>query len=249
MASVEIYRAKVEELMAKADISTVSAKRIRREIEALTNTNLSDVKREFDDMVLEIYDRFAENPAPKVASKPAPKPASKPASKPDQTSASAVKAKAVTTKPTKRTNSKDSADSESDDSDSNSESEEISDDGAPPTKKAKKSSSTTAASSKKTKEKKTKPKAKAKAKTTKKSTKSDKESKPRDTSNNPFFQPLILSDPLSELIGHKGTVGTSGKVEMPRCTVVKYLWEHIKENDLKDKTGMDTLVFFQNALL
>ncbi|KAF9945679.1 hypothetical protein BGZ70_003676 [Mortierella alpina] len=59
--SVEIYRAKVTELISQADITTVSARKIRKQIEAFTNSSLDHVKRDFDDMVMEIYEKITDD--------------------------------------------------------------------------------------------------------------------------------------------------------------------------------------------
>ncbi|GJJ76070.1 upstream activation factor subunit UAF30 [Entomortierella parvispora] len=60
-SNVEIYRAKVAELISQADITTVSAKGIRRKIETLTNSSLDHVKREFDELVMEIYEKITDD--------------------------------------------------------------------------------------------------------------------------------------------------------------------------------------------
>ncbi|KAG0363776.1 hypothetical protein BC939DRAFT_467195 [Gamsiella multidivaricata] len=60
MSGVEVYRAKVAELIRQADISTVSARGIRKQIETLTGTSLADVKREFDELVMEIYEKISD---------------------------------------------------------------------------------------------------------------------------------------------------------------------------------------------
>ncbi|KAF9976405.1 hypothetical protein BGZ75_000244 [Mortierella antarctica] len=59
--SVEIYRPKVTELISKADITTVSARSIRKQIEAITNSSLDHVKRDFDEMVMEIYEKITDD--------------------------------------------------------------------------------------------------------------------------------------------------------------------------------------------
>ncbi|KAG0343882.1 hypothetical protein BG004_004913 [Podila humilis] len=66
-SSVEQYRFKVNgthptehQLISNADITTVSAKGIRRQIESLSGTSLEHVKREFDQMVMEIYQRITD---------------------------------------------------------------------------------------------------------------------------------------------------------------------------------------------
>jgi len=52
------------ELISQADITTVSAKGIRRKIETLTNSSLDHVKREFDEMVMEIYEKITDDVSP-----------------------------------------------------------------------------------------------------------------------------------------------------------------------------------------
>ncbi|KAG0303713.1 hypothetical protein BGZ98_006356 [Dissophora globulifera] len=60
MANVEMYRAKVAELIRQADITTVSARGIRKQIETLTSSSLANVKREFDELVMEIYEKITD---------------------------------------------------------------------------------------------------------------------------------------------------------------------------------------------
>ncbi|KAG0048538.1 hypothetical protein BGZ83_006530 [Gryganskiella cystojenkinii] len=58
--SVEIYRSMVTDLIYKADIPTVSAKGIRKQVEQLTNSSLAHIKREFDELVIEIYTKITD---------------------------------------------------------------------------------------------------------------------------------------------------------------------------------------------
>ncbi|KAF9210626.1 hypothetical protein CPC16_005472 [Podila verticillata] len=60
-SSVEQYRSKVTELISKADITTVSAKGIRKQIESLTGKTLEPVKRGFDELVMEIYQKITDD--------------------------------------------------------------------------------------------------------------------------------------------------------------------------------------------
>ncbi|KAF9326923.1 hypothetical protein BG006_009713 [Podila minutissima] len=60
-SSVEQYRSKVTELISMADITTVSAKGIRKQIESLSGRSLEPVKREFDELVMEIYQKITDD--------------------------------------------------------------------------------------------------------------------------------------------------------------------------------------------
>lgn len=49
------------ELISMADITTVSAKGIRKQIESLSGRSLEPVKREFDELVMEIYQKITDD--------------------------------------------------------------------------------------------------------------------------------------------------------------------------------------------
>ncbi|KAG0013049.1 hypothetical protein BGZ80_011315 [Entomortierella chlamydospora] len=256
MANVEMYRAKVEELIREADITTVSARNIRKKIETHTNTSLDNVKREFDVLVMEIYEKITDEieraalngnptPAPKgdqqlqqqqqqppvqqsqaapqgfkfalpptsfVPPPPPPKP--KPKSAP-------IPAKEV-------------SDDDDDDDDSEGSYSSV-EEGSNRNKKAKTSSTSSS--------KKSSSKPKAKSKSSKKDKDEDKPKKKRKQPVNEdgtpklnnFNRPMIISDTLYNIIGHYGTVGPSGKVEMSRPEVVKHMWAYIKENNLQSE--------------
>lgn len=48
------------ELISKADLQSVSAKAIRRQIEDLEKVSLKDVKTQFDEMVADEYNRITD---------------------------------------------------------------------------------------------------------------------------------------------------------------------------------------------
>ncbi|KAF9116249.1 hypothetical protein BGX27_004101 [Mortierella sp. AM989] len=259
MTNVEMYRAKVEELIRQADITTVSARNIRKKIEALTNTSLDNVKREFDELVMEIYGKITDDieravlngnqslasnnthhqqqnqpPVQKAPAAPQaqgfslalpptsyvpppPKPKPKPKTAPT---------------PVKHVPDDD------DDIDSEDSYSSVEESSGRASKKAKTSSS---GSSKKASTK-AKPKAKSK------SSKKDDDDKPKKKRKQPvnedgtpkvnnFTRPMIISDTLYNIIGHYGTVGPSGRVEMSRPEVVKHIWAYIKENNLQAENG------------
>lgn len=49
------------ELIRQADITTVTARGIRKQIETLTGTSLANLKRDFDEMIKEIYDKITDD--------------------------------------------------------------------------------------------------------------------------------------------------------------------------------------------
>ncbi|KAF9899231.1 hypothetical protein EC991_009277 [Linnemannia zychae] len=265
MANVEQYRQHVTELIKQADITSVSARSIRKQIEVLMRTDLSAIKDKFDELVMEIYEQitdenerlvlsggptnqqqqqngqiqpmympamqqqapppppqsafggFALPPTSYVAPKPAPPPPVK--------------------KPAKRPVTPESSRESDDDSDASFSSVE-----GPTKKKAKKDSSKAtkkaggAAKKKKEADKKKKSSSSSKDK-------DDKPKKPRAKALNPdgtekvngFTRPYFISDTLYQVIGKYGEPGPSGRVEMPRHQVVKFLWSYIKENNLQDE--------------
>ncbi|KAF9349033.1 hypothetical protein BGX34_002102 [Mortierella sp. NVP85] len=259
MSSVETYRAKVEELIRQADISTVSARGIRKQIETLTNSSLANVKSEFDKMVMEIYDKITEDIDLEAANgaqqqqpaKPSPQPqlqansfggfalpptsyvAPKPAPpKPAPSKPAPLKRKQAP---------KDESDEDSgSDSDSSFSSVEESSGRAKKkakttssTKSSKKSSKSPSRSSSKSSSstKKSKDKDKDKAKTKRKQPTND-DGTPKV---NNFTRPMVISDKLNDVVGHAGAIGPSGRMEMSRPEVVKQMWVYIKTNNLQDE--------------
>ena len=59
MCLIKIYDNNID-LIYKADISTVSAKGIRKQVGQLTNSSLAPIKREFDELVIEIYTKITD---------------------------------------------------------------------------------------------------------------------------------------------------------------------------------------------
>ncbi|KAF9086635.1 hypothetical protein BGX23_008685 [Mortierella sp. AD031] len=306
MASVEIYRSKVTELIRQADITTVSARSIRKQIEALTNTNLTPVKEQFDELVMEIYEYITDeiersalnggqtaqqgngkdqqhgqnqpihmpttqqqqpgqSPFKGFALPPTSYVAPKPATPP-------VKAPRLFTPDSSQQSEDDDSDSDSDASYSSVEDdpkesrramqlakneqkkqknavqrEEAMDDAKQ--RKLEKKKAERKKEKEKEKEKEREKKKKEKAKKLKQDEKKRKLKETKDTPRkkrapalnedgtekvNGFNKPLIISDALYQVVGQHGQVGPSGRVEMPRTQVVKYLWQYIKENNLQN---------------
>lgn len=48
------------DLIRQADITTVSARSIRKKVEALARTDLGPVKEQFDELVMEIYEQITD---------------------------------------------------------------------------------------------------------------------------------------------------------------------------------------------
>ncbi|KAF8938576.1 hypothetical protein EDD21DRAFT_363056 [Dissophora ornata] len=273
MASVEMYRAKVEELIRQADITTVSARGIRKQIETLTNSSLANVKREFDELVMEIYSKITDEiehavlnggQAPRSnsaqnhhqqpqqpqyqAQQQAPAPQSQKLSFGGLAlpPTSYVPPKLEPVAPS--TNGSD----EDEENDSDSSFSSVEEGNGRASKKAKTSSSSS--NKKSSSSSKSKPKTKAKSATASKlksksltksssKTKKDKDEpkvkrkQPVNEDGTPkvnnFTRPMIISDKLYEVIGHAGTTGPSGRVEMSRPEVVKQIWVYIKEKGLQ----------------
>ncbi|KAF8986220.1 hypothetical protein BGZ46_007751 [Entomortierella lignicola] len=233
MVNVEIYRAKVEELIREADITTVSARKIRKEIESITNTSLDNVKREFDELVMEIYEKVSDEIERNEHTK-------KRQNTSIQNTSSAPQGFQFALPPTSFVAPPPPAVNDSDDDDGNSSEGSYSsvEDGRR-SKKAKTSSKSSVG--KQAKEKTKSKKSKDKVETKKKSKDKDKPKKERKkplnedgtVKQNPFNRPYIISDTLYNVIGDRGTIGPSGKVEMSRPEVVKHMWAYIKENNLQ----------------
>ncbi|ORZ26619.1 SWIB/MDM2 domain-containing protein [Lobosporangium transversale] len=252
--SVDIYRAKVEELIRQADITTVSARKIRKQIESLTNTSLEDVKKDFDDMVMEIYQQITDDIERAVLNGATPESngnryqqqqqQQQQQQLPPQTIAFGVSLPPTSYMPPKPnpvpasalTSAIASEDGSEDGDDVGGESDasfsSVEEDKGSATKKLKTSSSS----------KKVKVKSKSKAKPSKASSKrsTDDKSKRKTPTNkdgtpkvNNFTRPMLISPTLHDVIGHAGEIGPSGKVEMSRPEVVKQIWVYIKENNLQ----------------
>lgn len=58
--------------------------------------------------------------------------------------------------------------------------------------------------------------------------------KRRAPTNNPFNKPLLLSEPLSKLVG--------GAKQMSRPQVVKHIWAYVKEHGLQDPADKRILI-------
>ncbi|KAF9931079.1 hypothetical protein BGZ67_005517 [Mortierella alpina] len=238
--SVEIYRPKVTELISKADITTVSARSIRKQIEAITNSSLDHVKRDFDEMVMEIYEKITDDqqqqqqqppqtgfvsgfalPPTSYVPPPPPPPAPAPVT---------------------------SDESEDDDSDSDASEASYSSLDEETGRKRKKPQLVKDKAAKAASQKKKDAQAKARAKKLKDKAKKVKEEekemkakkKRKQPVNedgtpkvNPFNRPMVISDKLAEVVGQAGSIGPSGRIEMSRPEVVKQLWVYIKANSLQ----------------
>ncbi|KAG0310568.1 hypothetical protein BGZ97_012479 [Linnemannia gamsii] len=282
MANVQQYRQQITDLIRQADITTVSARSIRKRVEALMHTDLSPVKDAFDELVMEIYEQITDEnerlvlsggtaiqqqngmgqqqqgqiqpiympamqqqqPAPPApaqnsfggfalppTSYVAPKPATPP-----------VKKSAPPKRPVTPESSRDS----DDDSDASYSSVEGSSKKRQPKKESSKkaSSSSSAAKKKKSKETGKKKDTKKRSSSSKDKDKDDdepkkKRAKPLNEDGtekvNGFTRPYAISDTLYQIIGKYGETGPSGRIEMPRHQVVKFLWAYIKENKLQDE--------------
>ncbi|KAF9129106.1 hypothetical protein BGX30_014071 [Mortierella sp. GBA39] len=282
MANVQQYRQQITELIRQADITTVSARGIRKKVEALARTDLAPVKDQFDELVMEIYEQITDenerlvlsggpadqqyngveqqnghiqpdhmpaavtNPAQSafsgfslpptsyVAPKPTPPPVKKSA-------------------PAKRPVTPESSRESDNDSDTSYSSVEGSSKKRPPKKESSKKSSSSSSAAKKKKEadKKKKEADKKKKETSKKRSSSSKhkdndDDEPKKKRTKPlnedgteklngFTRPYAISDTLFQIIGTYGETGPSGRIEMPRHQVVKFLWVYIKERNLQDE--------------
>ncbi|KAF9934475.1 hypothetical protein FBU30_001968 [Linnemannia zychae] len=261
MANVEQYRQKITELIRQADITTVSARKIRKQIEALMNTDLNPIKEQFDELVMEIYEQITDenerlvlsgestnqqyNGVNQLKMQANSMPFTQQHQQPPNTfggfalpPTSYVPPKPATppikSVPTKRPVTPESSRESGDDSDASYSSVEGS-----TKKRAKTSKDKKSTSSKKKKE----TDKKKKSSSSSRKDKGDKPKKPRAQALNPdgtvktngFNRPYAISDTLYNVIGIYGEVGPSGRVEMPRHQVVKYLWSYIKDNNLQDE--------------
>ncbi|KAF9425638.1 hypothetical protein BGZ76_003143, partial [Entomortierella beljakovae] len=244
MSGVEIYRAKVEELVRQSDITTVSARGIRKKVEALMNTSLDHVKREFDDLVMGIYEKItddiersvlngSQNTAPQQHNQPTTQPpiAPPPQAQGFQFALPPTSFVPPAPKPKPKPKSKPApkpvkVESEDDDVDSDGSFSSV-DEGKSRTIKKAKTSSTTKKTSKSKSSKKDKDEDKPKK----------KRKQPMNEDGTPkvnnFNRPMIISDTLIDIIGKYGSIGPSGKMEMSRPEVVKHMWAYIKENNLQ----------------
>ncbi|KAG0278215.1 hypothetical protein BGZ95_004458 [Linnemannia exigua] len=273
MANVEQYRQHVTELIRQADITTVSARSIRKQIEVLMRTDLNPIKDQFDELVMEIYEQITDEnerlvlsggptnqqqqqtgqiqPIYMPAMQQQPPPQQQPPAPPQNafgqfalppTSYVAPKPAPPppVKKPTKRPVTPESSRESDDDSDASFSSVE-----GPTKKKAKKTSSkdTKKSGGAAAKKKKEADKKKKSSKSSKDKDEDDKPKKKRAKALNPdgtekvngFTRPYFISDSLYQVIGKYGEPGPTGRVEMPRHQVVKFLWSYIKENNLQDE--------------
>ncbi|KAF9193308.1 hypothetical protein BGZ50_007569 [Haplosporangium sp. Z 11] len=252
MSSVDQYRDKVAELISQADITTVSARGIRKKIEALNGISLNDVKREFDDMVMEMYEKITNDVENAVlngsaggnhqqqqqqqqAQQQTPVPPQQNAFgfalPPTSYVAPAVPkpAKPKPAKPTKKRPVSPLGDDDDDDSEGSYSS--VEEGNGRTNKKAKSAFSLIKKDSKATKSK-----VKAKSRVTTRDEKKQKQKKdgaaPRTTG---IHKPVYISDKLASIIGGAGTVGPTGRIEMPRTEVVKQIWVYIRAHSLQDE--------------
>ncbi|KAG0199901.1 hypothetical protein BGX28_006906 [Mortierella sp. GBA30] len=265
MSNVEIYRRKVEELISEADITTVSARRIRKQIEAHTNSSLDNVKREFDEMVMEIYEKITDDIERAVlnGTQPSSNNAQQSQQQQQQQSSGFGLALPPTSyvpppkpKPAASSSTNDSEEDDDEDDDDSDASYSSVDEGKRHPRKKAKTSATSSTKTKKASATSSSAKAKAKTKTSasKKNTDKEKE-KPKVKAKrkqpvnedgtpkvNNFTRPMVISDKLHEVIGHAGSTGPSGRVEMSRPEVVKQMWAYIKGNSLQnEKDGREII--------
>ncbi|KAF9571641.1 hypothetical protein EC968_000309 [Mortierella alpina] len=258
--SVEIYRPKVTELISKADITTVSARNIRKQIEALTNSSLDHVKRDFDEMVMEIYEKITDDIERAVLNGSQAPGAQTHQQQQPQTGFATGFALPPTSyvppppppAPAPAPSPSEESESEGSDSDASDASYSSLDEetGRRRRKKPKVVKKESKAAKKEKQEKQEKNEAQAKARKKKLKAKEkklknkDKEPKPRKKREpamnedgtvkvNPFNQPMVISDKLAEVIGQAGSIGPSGRIEMSRPQCVKQLWVYIKANNLQ----------------
>ncbi|KAF9320400.1 hypothetical protein BG003_006193 [Podila horticola] len=273
-SSVEQYRSKVTELISMADITTVSAKGIRKQIESLSGRSLEPVKREFDELVMEIYQKITDDIEQSVLNGTTQSNhnqgyrqdyypqqnhqnhnqnnhnhAQQPTFAPPQSQAPPQSSFGFSLPPTSYVPPEpEPAPSEDDEADSDASFSSV--EGGRSNKKAKVSSSGASKKSSSSSTKKSSSSSKSKSKTSSSSSKKDKEKEKEKTKTkrkqpvnddgtpkvNNFTRPMVISDKLNDVIGHAGTVGVSGRVEMSRPEVVKQLWVYIKSNGLQDES-------------
>ncbi|KAG0324112.1 hypothetical protein BG000_002331 [Podila horticola] len=273
-SSVEQYRSKVTELISMADITTVSAKGIRKQIESLSGRSLEPVKREFDELVMEIYQKITDDIEQSVLNGTTQSNhnqgyhqdyypqqnhqnhnqnnhnhAQQPTLAPPQSQAPPQSSFGFSLPPTSYVPPEpEPAPSEDDEADSDASFSSV--EGGRSNKKAKVSSSGASKKSSSSSTKKSSSSSKSKSKTSSSSSKKDKEKEKEKTKTkrkqpvnddgtpkvNNFTRPMVISDKLNDVIGHAGTVGVSGRVEMSRPEVVKQLWVYIKSNGLQDES-------------
>ncbi|KAF9291648.1 hypothetical protein BGZ68_002968 [Mortierella alpina] len=259
--SVEIYRPKVTELISKADITTVTARNIRKQIEAITNSSLDHVKRDFDNMVMEIYEKITDDieravlNGTQAAGAPQQQQQQQPPPQAGFVSGFALPPTSYVppppppaAKPAPAPSPSD--ESEDDDSDSDASEASYSSLDEETGRKRKKPQLTKDKAAKAESKKKRELQAKARAKKLKVKSKKvkdeEKESKTKSKVKrkqpvnedgtpkvNPFNRPMVISDKLAEVIGQAGSIGPSGRIEMSRPEVVKQLWVYIKANSLQ----------------
>ncbi|KAF9948963.1 hypothetical protein BGZ72_009164 [Mortierella alpina] len=258
--SVEIYRPKVTELISKADITTVSARNIRKQIEAITNSSLDHVKRDFDEMVMEIYEKITDDIERAVLNGTQAPGAQQHQQQPQQqqqtgfASGFALPPTSYVPPPAPAPAPAPSPSDESEDDDSDSDASEASYSSLDEEtgRKRKKPQLMKDKAAKAASQKKRELQAKERAKKLKSKAKSDKDKakKSKDDEKkkakrkqpvnedgtpkvNPFNRPMVISDKLAEVIGQAGSIGPSGRIEMSRPEVVKQLWVYIKANSLQ----------------
>ncbi|KAF9164632.1 hypothetical protein DFQ26_001212 [Actinomortierella ambigua] len=239
--NVERYRKRVAELISKADLDSVSAKSIRRQIESLENVSLKDVKAKFDKMVTEEYNRITDEVEKKKQSQSAAPPMNGFGFALPPTSLKSEPAPPPPPPSTKKRSRKQSSSEDSDESDEEDGDSDGSDEYSSVDEGDSKRSKAPAAKKKKTivSSKKKDEKSKSKKKTTGKKS-ADKPKKKRAPAlnedgtpkPNALTRPQIISPTLANVVGV--AIGPSGQPEMSRAQVVKQLWVYIKANNLQD---------------
>ncbi|KAG0285727.1 hypothetical protein BGZ96_010057 [Linnemannia gamsii] len=282
MANVQQYRQQITELIRQADITTVSARSIRKKVEVLMRTDLGPIKDVFDELVMEIYEQITDENERLVLSggpvaqqhnsteqqpgqiQPIYMPAMQQQQAPPPPAQNAfggfalpptsyVAPKPVTppvkkSAPPKRPVTPESSRDSDDDSDASYSSVEGSSKKRQPQKESSKKSSSSSSAAKKKKEKEADKKKKDAKKRSRSSSSKDKDKddepkkkrvKPLNADGteklNGFTRPYAISETLNQIIGKYGETGPSGRIEMPRHQVVKFLWVYIKENNLQDE--------------
>ncbi|KAF9973357.1 hypothetical protein BGZ73_003408 [Actinomortierella ambigua] len=220
--NVERYRKKVAELISKADLDSVSAKAIRRQIETLENVSLKDVKAKFDKMVSEEYNRITDEVEKKKNSQSAA-----PTVNGFGLALPPTSLKSEPAAPPQSTKKRSQKQSSSDESEEEDDSDEYSSVDEGDSKRSKTSATKKKATSKKKDEK-----SKSKKKTTEKKKRAPALNEDGTPKTNALTRPQIISPTLANVVG--GSIGPSGKPEMSRAQVVKQLWVYIKANNLQD---------------
>ncbi len=65
--SFNLFKARVKEILASANLDTISAKQVRKQIQSEFNVDLTSIKQDFDSKTIELYHQVA---ASKVKEEP-----------------------------------------------------------------------------------------------------------------------------------------------------------------------------------